>query len=383
VPIATLERDFSRRMLPVAALAALVLAAVPPVAYRLVAWQKLEGQARVYASSIGVGVRRAAERDPYLWRYNLPKVLQATAGHRGQQDIGEVRVTDCAGTTLFAPERLAVGTGDAGGPVGRAPVALRGRTVAWVEVSSDPQHERATLARIAAASGVLGVTVGLVVFLLPVRVVRRRAREIAEAVGRIQEEERSRIGRDLHDSVGQALTALQIDLELARNRPAEAADRLRECATACEETLKDLRRVVHDLRPPELAAGELAEFLRAYTERFEVRTGIAVSFRASGGEVASGEVATCLFRILQEALTNVSRHARASEVGIVLAVSDGTVTMEVSDDGAGFDPAAGHGSGLRGMRERCDFLGGTLAVHSRPGEGTRVSVTLPSAGSAA
>jgi signal transduction histidine kinase len=379
VPIATLERDFSRRMLPVAAVAAGVLAIVPPVAYRLVAWQKLEAQARVYATGIGVGVRRAVERDPYLWRYNLPKVLQATAGHRAQPDIGQVRVTDCGGATLFAPDRLDVGTG-AAGPAGWAPVALGGRTVAWVEVQADPSQERATLARVGAGSTALGLAVGLLVFLIPVGVVRRRARQIAEAVGRIQEAERSRIGRDLHDSVGQGLTALQIDLELARSRPEEASRRLGECATVCEETLADLRRVVHDLRPPELDAGGLAEFLRAYTERFEVRTGIAVSFRTAGGDVESEEVATCLFRILQEALTNVSRHAAAHEVGVAVAVRDGRVTMEVTDDGRGFDPAATRRSaGLRGMRERCDFLGGTLEVDSRPGAGTRLSIVLPAA----
>jgi signal transduction histidine kinase len=178
--------------------------------------------------------------------------------------------------------------------------------------------------------------------------------------------------------VGQALTALQIDLELARSRPSEAARRLGECATVCEETLADLRRVVHDLRPPELDAGGLAEFLRAYTERFEIRTGIPVSFRTSGGDVESQEVATCLFRILQEALTNVSRHARAHEVGVSLAVRDGTVAMEVTDDGGGFDPAATpRGTGFRGMRERCDFLGGTLEVDSRPGGGTRLAIVLP------
>lgn len=377
MPIATLERDFSRRMLPVAAFAAVVLAIVPPLAYRLVAWQRLEAQARVYATGIGVGIRRAVERDPWLWRYNLPKVLQATAGHRAQPDIGQVRVTDCGGTTLFAPDRLDIGTG-AAGPAGWANVALGGRTVAWVEVRTDPSHERATLARIAAGSAALGLAVGLLVFLIPVRVVRRRAREIAEAVGRIQEAERSRMGRDLHDSVGQGLTALQIDLELARSRPDEAARRLGECATVCEETLADLRRVVHDLRPPEIEAGGLAEFLRAYTERFEVRTGIPVSFRTSGGDVASQEVATCLFRILQEALTNVSRHAAAHEVGVALAVADGSVTMEITDDGRGFDPAAAsRGMGLRGMRERCDFLGGTFEVRSRPGGGTRIAIVLP------
>ena len=384
MPFATLERDFARHMLPVAGLAAAVLAIVPPACYRIVAWQKLGVQAGVYAASIGVGVRRAAERDPYLWRYNVPKVLQAAAGHRAQPDIGRVRVTDCGGATLFAPERLAVGTGEGSGPAGWAPVGLRGRTVAWVEVETDPSHERRMLLRIALASLALGLAVGAFVYLLPVRVVRRRARDIAEAVGRIQEAERSRIGRDLHDSVGQGLTALQIDLELARSRPDEAPRRLADCAAACEETLQDLRRVVHDLRPPELDGSGLAEFLRAYTERFELRTGIAVSLRTSGGEVASEEVATCLFRILQEALTNVSRHAAAHEVGVTLATSDATVSMEVSDDGRGFDPGTPHaGTGLRGMRERCVVLGGTLVVASRPGQGTRIAVSLPCARGAA
>jgi signal transduction histidine kinase len=365
-------------MLPVAALAASVLATVPPLSYRIVAWHKLESQAGAYASSISTSIARTAEHDPYLWRYNLPKVLQATSRHRGQPDIGEVRVTDCLGEALFSPERLSLGTGETTGPIGRAPVRPRNHTVAWVEVRSDPRHEVTVLEQIATASATLGCAVGLFVFMLPVRFVRRRAREIAEAVARVQETERSRIGRDLHDSVGQALTALQIDLEMARHRPGQVDERLGKCVATCEETLEDLRRVVHDLRSPEITAVGLTEFLRAYVDRFEVRTGISASFRASGGDVKSQAVATCLFRILQEALTNVSRHATTHEVGVVVSVSHDAVSLEVADAGHGFDLARTMpGSGLRGMRERCESLGGVLAIESSVGAGTRIAARLP------
>ncbi len=206
-------------------------------------------------------------------------------------------------------------------------------------------------------------------------------RALSERVVQIQETERGRLARDLHDSVGQALTALQLDLELLRRElPAPAAQELLDRAhTACGDAMSDLRRVVYDLRPPELVEGaEVAGVLGSYAERFELRTGVPTSFRATGGAIRSTEIATCLLRVLQEALTNVSRHAAATEVGILLQVRPREVVLEVHDDGQGFEPAAPRtGTGLRGIQERCAFLGGTVSLQSRPTEGTRISIHLP------
>jgi two-component system sensor histidine kinase UhpB len=379
---------FARRMLPMAVLAGAVVAAVPPLSWRTVTWQRLGAQARVYATHVAHGVARAARLDPYLWRYNAGKVVQAAALHRGQSDIAAVRIAGCTGETLFDAQGLGVGTGKAGGVSGRAPIVTDAGTVAWVEVHADEREARRALVRIAAGSGALGLVVALLLFLFPTRVVRRLAADVAATVARlgdaervvgVQEEERRRIARDLHDGVGQSLAALRLELEMAAARPGEAAAHLAAGAARCEETVAELRRVVHDLKPPELGTLGAAEALRACTERFERSTGIAVSFRHEGGDVASVERATCLLRILQEALHNVAAHAGAREVGVTLVVDGaGAVTLAVRDDGRGFEVAAARrGMGLDGIAERCAFLGGTFELESRPGEGTRLVARLP------
>ena len=185
--------------------------------------------------------------------------------------------------------------------------------------------------------------------------------------------------------MGQQLTALQIELSLSRERGPEGLARLEEAIRSCEGILAEIRRVVRDLRPVELEHNDAVEALAALAERFELRTKIATSFKVErGAEVAGEGVAVCLLRILQEALTNVSRHAGASEVGIVLAVRADAISLEIADDGQGFDDAARpSGSGLLGIRERCAMLGGTASIRSTPGEGTTVSVTLPNRAAAA
>jgi signal transduction histidine kinase len=298
------------------------------------------------------------------------------------------------------------------GLAGWAPILSGGEAVGWVEVRVDPRPEQRALGLIAFASGLLGLFMALALHRFPTRVVRRQAgvlagvlaqlrgaeaalteanqklqgrveeavgevRRLSERVVRIQEEERRRIARDLHDSVGQQLTALQLELTLARNQPDQAGSHLAEAARCSEEALGEVRRVVHDLRPPELASAELPEILRSYVERFEARTGIAAAFRLSGTAAPSEEVATCLLRVLQEALTNVARHAAATEVGIALALGAEAV-LEIWDDGKGFEPGAPRsGSGLRGIDERCAFLQGTMELEAEVGGGTRLRVRLP------
>jgi signal transduction histidine kinase len=413
MPARTLDRHFSRRMLPLAAVATLVVAAVPPLSYWLATRQKLTDRAAVYAEQLAANLRIVAERQPRLWRYNAAKVYQATTAHRRLRDIGGMRVIDCAGQALFSPEGLGVGTGVSGGPTGRAAVIVHGRAVAFVEVTIDPSAERRALFGIAAVAAAIGLAVGLLLFLFPTTVVRRQARQLAETLDRlraaesdltttnrgleqrvatevravrelsgrvvqIQEEERERIARDLHDGLGQGLTALQLEVEQARALPGQAPRHLAEAIRMCRDTLAELRRVVHDLRPPELAAQDAIEALRGQAERFEERTGVATSFRAVGGPLHAEDAGGCLFRVLQEALTNVSRHAGAREVGVTVVVGELEVTMEVVDDGAGFDAATkGDGAGLRGIRERCALLGGRTDVQASPGGGTRLAVSLP------
>lgn len=410
MPARTLERTFSRRMLPLAALAALVVAAAPPVSYRAVAWPKARVQARLYATHLAAAMGRLVAQQPYLWRFNADKVLEATAGHRRQPDIRSVRITDCAGATLFDPSRPGAG---GGGLAGWAPILRAGEAVGFVEVRVDTQAEKQALGGIALFSALVGLAVGFSLYRFPSRVVRQQAgaleatlcrlrgaeaalteanqalasrveaavgeaRRLSERVVSVQEEERRRIARDLHDSVGQGLTALKLELTLAKGEGKDAAARLVEADRCCEEAVREVRRVVHDLAPPELSEASLPEILRAYTERFEVRTGTAASFKLVGDGRTSQEVASCILRVLQEALTNVARHAKAGEVGVRLELGEAEAALEVEDDGAGFDATKpSTGAGLRGIRERCALAGGKMELASAPGAGTRIKVRLP------
>lgn len=209
-------------------------------------------------------------------------------------------------------------------------------------------------------------------------------RDLSERIVQIHESERGRMARDLHDSVGQALAALQLDLELLRSRTDDPV-LVSRALSACEEAMLSLKGVVYDLRPPELSASaDVRDVLRAYVERFEIRSGVPTSFRPSGQRLCSEEIATCLLRVLQEALTNVRRHAFAREVGVALRVEPSEVVLEIKDDGQGFDTSKPpHGRGLQGIHERCAFLGGKISVDSGPERGTRLEVHLPLARSAA
>ncbi|MCC6996420.1 MAG: sensor histidine kinase [Deltaproteobacteria bacterium] len=422
-----LERRLARRMLPLAALAAVVVAVLPPLTAVLVTRHRLAGAAAVHAEHLARRLAITAARQPVLWPYGADKVVTLALG-RQTHDLGRVRVLGCDGHALLGVAGLGgLGSGRGGGPAREAAVVVEGRTVAWVRVDMDSRGVLALALPVGAAALLVGALLGLLLYWLPRRVTQRQAArlrtsigslEAAEArlqganrelearvaaavtevralstrVGLVQEEERRRIARDLHDSVGQALTALGLALELAAARPDEAPRRLADCVRACEETLREVRRVVHDLLPPELAGADLADTLRECTERFERRTGIAVSFRvaeAAGAGAGAGvaqaapAAAACLLRVLQEALANVARHADAREAGVVLGGAAGRVTLEISDEGGGFDPAGARGSGLPGMRERAAMLGGRVEIVSALGQGTRIVVDLPASSATA
>ena len=205
-------------------------------------------------------------------------------------------------------------------------------------------------------------------------------RKLSEGALRVQEEERLRIARDLHDGVGQAVSALQIELQLAGVDDVEQrSPHLQAAVRLAEEILGEIRNAVFALRPAELAERGLEQALRDCVERFELRARLPASFRAEGDLRRVPERAAAgLLRILQEALTNIGRHSGASEVGVMVRSADNALCLRVTDDGRGFETtAAPRGSGIRGMQERAAFLGGRLEISSGPGQGTQVEVTLP------
>ena len=209
------------------------------------------------------------------------------------------------------------------------------------------------------------------------RIARDSLRRVVEA----QELERRRLARELHDETGQALTSILLGLKGLEERmddseSREAAEELRELVVS---TLQDVRRLAVELRPSALDDFGLVAALERLTGSFAEQTGIAVDFQtALAEERLPEEVETAIYRIVQESLTNVVKHARARRVSILLARKDGAVKAVVEDDGQGFDPAEQTGgSGLVGMRERLALLGGRLAVESAPDRGTTLAAEVP------
>ena len=210
----------------------------------------------------------------------------------------------------------------------------------------------------------------------------RVARDSLRRVVAGQELERQRLARELHDETGQALTSILLGLKTVEE--ARAPDEMRRAARALRElvvaTLQDVRRLAVELRPKALDDFGLVAALERLGNSFSEATGIRVQLEASlGGERLPPEVETTLYRIVQEALTNIVKHARARNVSILLVRRDGSVTAVVEDDGEGFEPdaVASDGLGLLGMRERVALIDGRLTVESRPGAGATLAVEVP------
>jgi signal transduction histidine kinase len=207
-------------------------------------------------------------------------------------------------------------------------------------------------------------------------------------VVKAQEEERQRVARELHDQAGQTLTALQLGLSHieASGPTPEVQDKAASLRRLALEAMHIIRNLALDLRPSALDELGLPEALRYVTETFAGRTGIRAKLEVSGSpRRLSAETEVTLFRIVQEALTNVAKHAQANLVTVKLAFDNPRVELTIEDDGVGFDVERALGAerrkslGLIGMQERCQLIGSRLQIRSRPGKGTRLVISVPSA----
>jgi len=197
----------------------------------------------------------------------------------------------------------------------------------------------------------------------------------------LEEAERRHLARELHDEIGQSLTALKLRLELlARASPDPAP--VAPAQALCDDLLSRVQSLSLDLRPAMLDDLGLLPALLWLFERYQGQTGVAVHFEHAGLDRRfAREVETAAFRIAQEALTNVARHAGVGEVSVRAWARNGTLGLAIEDRGCGFVPAAafesGASSGLSGMRERAALVGGQLTVESAPGAGARLSAEMP------
>ncbi len=399
-----LSARFASRTAPLAAAIAVLVALVPPLLTAALTSRSARVEARVRAEAISTALEPLVRRQPVVWRYQAHKLsavaLPLLAGGRPSQ----AELLDCAGRAIAV-------FGEAATRSASAVVAVEGLRgpVGHVVVSADRSSDTATVWWVALAALACGLPLGALVFTYPLRVVRGlelelRAvgtelatanatlkqqagaleRRVAEAVREnaglqlrvqhAQDEERERIAQDLHDGVGQLLTAIRFEAAGEASRvPA-----LQRVADRADVALAELRRVVRGLRPALLDRAGLAEALRVLTEQLEERTGAEVAFRHEGPDVDDPMLARAALRVAQEALANVERHARAEVVEVSLRVDDTGIVVCIRDDGCGFDPdEVVRGIGLDGLVSRASLLGGEARVSSAPGGGTTVEVRLP------
>jgi signal transduction histidine kinase len=207
---------------------------------------------------------------------------------------------------------------------------------------------------------------------------------MAAQASAVREEEKSRVARELHDELAQSLTALKMDAiwlkdHLARD-PQEASRKLDAMLGMLDTSVAATRRIAADLRPLILDDLGLIPAVEWLVQNFIQRTGVACVLDADEDMELGEPYATAVFRIVQEALVNVAKHARATQVTIELQLRADAVSLEVRDDGIGFDttaPRKAGSLGLAGLRERAQLAMGRVDIQSRPGEGTRVQAVIP------
>jgi signal transduction histidine kinase len=188
------------------------------------------------------------------------------------------------------------------------------------------------------------------------------------------EDERRRLARELHDEIAQLLTVIQLSL----HRIDLDTPEMRRASELLTRTQQEIHRIIYDLRPSLLDDLGLPTAMKSYAQDNLVRHGLSVNLEIDEGLPARPEIETVIFRIYQELVTNILRHAKAEQVSIELYERDGMLVLAVEDDGQGFDPEAkSDGAGVTGMRERAALVNGTIRFDAEPGMGTHVVVEIP------
>ena len=208
---------------------------------------------------------------------------------------------------------------------------------------------------------------------------------MTEHLQKIREEERKNIAREIHDELGQQLTAIKMDVAwIDKKTPEETTDikrKLKNIIALLDGSNQSIRRILSELRPRILDDHGLLEAIEWLGRQFTEATGIPVKFTTPEKDIkVSEQIATCIFRVCQEAFTNITRYALAKNVSISIKIIEENIILIIEDDGIGFDTASVQNKksfGILGMKERVLSLGGKFELVSSPGKGTKITVSLP------
>jgi signal transduction histidine kinase len=442
-PGASLERRRMRmrdylasRLRPLAVLLLAVVAISAPLAYLIMGTQTVRARALSSAEHLADAVRGEAQQRPLLWRYDASKLNRHVRAQLAHSSVIRIDLADAHG------HRIDLGLPEPGASTEDLLWASHAVTIddvevarAWVGSTTREVETQSLLLLLGFV--VLGAGLAGLMYWIPLRAIAaadeqigglitrletsqnelaklnenleeqvvERSQQLSDALAEVrdkernlrtlssratslQEAERRALSRELHDSAGQALTAIRINLQLLGDQaPADSPARkiAEKTVDIADGTVDEIRRVVDRLAPAILTDVGLRGALERQCDDLSERTGIVVDRSFEGlpadmtVELDSG-VETVAYRVVQEAMTNISRHARATHVEVRLRKTEDALEILVHDDGRGFDLEAARAKGrrgLEGMRERVELIGGTLGAKSSRGSGTRIEVTLP------
>lgn len=393
---ADLRGPLAARLVPLLVVAFAAIAISAPLAHYWRGCAELRETAARDASDIGVVLAREAEQRPVLWRYDSIRLVQHLRAYEDRPDVARIEIVDAHARLLDASASDA----EDGLVWASAPIAMRGELVGhvWIGMRLDALRGRSLvlLAFFAALALSLVVLVhaitmrsaalaedridGLVERLANARS-EQRVRMLGARAVAAQEEERRAIARDLHDTVGQALTAIRIQAEVLSARagdPVAVRTVARRVAEASDATIEEVRRAIDRLGPAVLDELGLEAALARLLEQVAEVAGLEVTTHIAEVEQMPAAIETTCYRIAQEALTNVARHAGATRVTVSLRLDGEAIVLEIRDDGRGLEGDKEEpGHGLRSMRERAELLGGSLAIEPAPEGGTWIRARLP------
>jgi len=268
-----------------------------------------------------------------------------------------------------------------------APIRVREETLGFLNVDSATPgfFDESHAARLHLLADQAAVALSNARLFQASNIAAERLQALSHHLVQAQEVERTRIARELHDEIGQALTSLMVDLHFVEqnlDNGASTRAHIAEMKRGIDKLLENLHRLTVNLRPVALDHLGLVAALRQYTQEMQEQAGIEVQFQALGisDQRLPAEIETAFYRIAQESLTNVRRHAHATRAEVVLTQRGHHLVLMVWDNGVGFDPKMALQSGrlgLTSMRERATMLGGTIWIESNPGEGTTLHVEVP------
>lgn len=375
---------FRRRMLALVLFASILAWLAVTAGFHLMERRELIRHCRADAKHAAGILAETMQQRPRLWSYDSAKFIEQF-GSGWQRTPLSLVVHDANGARVRVgpigriPDRPAVW--------GRAQVMLDAAPAAtvWIAADTGPLWHRTLVVALIAglAEGLLGV----LLFLVPVRTVRiaeqRMTALMHQLALNLREEERGRIARDLHDGAGQALTAARLHLRSLQKSSTtnELTTQLEPVVSLVDDALQEVRRSTAALMPPAIADLGLKGALQRHCDAFASASGLTIQFESDPELPACDtHVQTACYRIVQEALTNIARHAAATTARVELALREASLRISVSDDGAGIEPASSsEGSGLRSIQARAALLGGRARMF-RDGGRTVLEVLLPSGG---